>query len=98
MARRMLLVTYDVAPLKTDIHTKIASTLQNSGNWWHYMTSTWLLDTEKTADELGRTLSVFMTPADRLLVIEVTRHHQGWLEQKAWEWINKWWQTYYPQG
>jgi len=93
----MLLVTYDVTLSNTDTLTKITSTIQNSGNWWHYLTSTWLLDTEKTADEVGRALSAHMTQVDRLLVVELKGNYQGWLEPKAWEWINNKWQMYRSQ-
>lgn len=68
-----------------DMHKTIAE----FGHWWHQLDSTWLLRTEKTANEVARALRSHMAPNDRLLVIQVTDDYQGWLPKEAWEWIRK---------
>ena len=68
-----------------DLHEKIA----NLGHWWHQLDSTWLVLTNKSADDIVRTLRSHMAPNDRLLVIKVTGDYQGWLPEEAWKWIRK---------
>lgn len=63
--------------------------LKNSPNWWHYLESTWLIYTPETADQLSKRLLNHIDENDRLLVINATRPHAGWLPQDAWDWINK---------
>lgn len=62
--------------------------IKDCGAWWHYLGSTWLLDTQLDANGIWRRLEPHVDKNDRILVIGVTRDHQGWLSQDAWDWIN----------
>lgn len=58
------------------------------GDWWHYLESTWLIDTSLTALSIWQRLAPRVDQNDRVLVIGVTKDHQGWLPKESWEWIN----------
>lgn len=63
--------------------------LKKSASWWHYLDSTWLIDTAETAEQVSARLLKHIDTNDRLLVIKVVRAYQGWLTEEAWKWINE---------
>lgn len=63
--------------------------LKKSGLWWHYLESTWLVGTDETPNQMWQRYSHHIDQNDRLLIIEVRDNTQGWLTQKAWDWIHK---------
>lgn len=57
--------------------------------WWHYLSSTWIVKSSLTANELVNVLLPHIDGNDRLLVVKIDpSDSQGWLSQDAWEWIN----------
>lgn len=84
--RNILLKSY--APLQEAIK-------QSSTSWWHHLNDTWLVRTNLTAAQLFENLKPHLSQADRLLVIAVHPnmkggiHYQGWLNDKAWQWIRE---------
>ena len=85
-----LLITYDLnAPGQnyTGLHEEI-KVLGTA--WWHYLESTWIVQTTLTPREAAQRLKAKMDDSDNLLVLDITGDtHGGWLEKDAWEWINK---------
>lgn len=62
--------------------------IKSCGNWWHFLGSTWLVDTALSAQGIWNKLEPHVDANDFFLVIGVTRDYQGWLPQEAWAWIN----------
>ncbi len=62
--------------------------IKNCGAWWHYLDSTWLVDTNLNANGIWNNLSPHIDKNDFFLVIGVTNDYQGWLPKDAWDWIN----------
>lgn len=62
--------------------------IKSCGVWWHYLGSTWLVDTNMSAHAVWERLAPVIDKNDRVLVIGVTKEKQGWLSQEAWDWIN----------
>ena len=83
----VLLVTYD---LKTPgrSYDSFFNTLKTQGNWWHYLTNTWLIQTQMTPSEVYTALSAHLSVKDWILVLPVTRPAFGYLPKDAWDWIN----------
>lgn len=82
------LVTYDLKRPGQDykaVHEAIKSC---GSSWWHYLESTWLVESYQTADEIAAKVRQHIDQNDRLLVIGVTADSAGWLPKDAWEWIN----------
>lgn len=63
--------------------------IKSCGTWWHYLDSTWLVDTNLTADSIWKKLAPNIDKNDSVLVIEVTQDYSGWLPQKAWNWMKQ---------
>lgn len=83
---RILIVTYDLKAVKD--YTPFYETLKAQGTWWHYLTSTWLLYTDKTPQQVSDALSSHKAPQDLILIAEMGPHYQGFLPKEAWEWIS----------
>ena len=87
--KKVLLVTYDLRSAPEERQKAIFETLQECPGWWHYLDSTWLVVTRDSPTSLVNKLLPHLTQSERLLVTEFTpRRYQGWLPEKAWEWIN----------
>lgn len=82
----ILIVTYDLKATKN--YTPFYEALKSQGAWWHYVGSTWLLDTNLTPQQVADALAPHRGPADLILIAELGAKHQGWLPKEAWEWIN----------
>lgn len=84
----MFLVTYDLNRPGQD-YRNLFEAIRGIGPWWHYLGSTWLLDTNLTANQVSERLVPHIDTNDHLLVIEVNPSNtQGWLPAKAWQWIS----------
>ena len=69
-------------------YEELYTAIKSCGVWWHYLGSTWLLDTSLTAKQVWDRLSPHIDTNDRVLVIGVTQDYEGWLTSEAWEWLN----------
>ncbi|WP_413208435.1 hypothetical protein [Rhodospirillum sp. A1_3_36] len=69
-------------------YEKLHSTIKELGAWWHFLGSTWLVDTGLNAEEIWKRLDPHIDQNDNVLVVGITRDYSGWLPPKAWEWIN----------
>lgn len=84
----ILLITYDLkkpGQSYRDLHEAI----KGSGtSWWHYLESTWLIDTGLSAEQVFGRLKPHVDRNDHVFITRIVRPYQGWLPAKAWEWIN----------
>lgn len=80
-------VNYDLKAPGRD-YSGLYGAVESCGPWWHYLGSTWLLDTELNANGIWERLAPHVDGNDRVLIIGVAADWQGWLPQKAWAWIN----------
>ncbi len=69
-------------------YKELYAAIQRCGDWWHFLESTWLVDSTLSAQGIWNTLSPHVDANDRVLVIGVTRNYHGWLPPDAWNWIN----------
>jgi hypothetical protein len=69
-------------------YDSLYAAIKGCGVWWHYLGSTWLVDTNLSAEGIWNRLAPVVDKNDRVLVIGVTKDKQGWLSQEAWDWIN----------
>ena len=83
---RVFCVSYDLSKPNRN-YNSLYDELKKSKSWWHYLQSTWLIFTDESADTLAQRLLKHLDKDDSLLVIEVNKDRQGWLPNKAWEWI-----------
>ena len=69
-------------------YSALYNAIQSCGDWWHFLDSTWLVDSALTAAGIWDRLAPHVDGNDRVLVIGVTRDYEGWLPREAWNWIN----------
>ena len=62
--------------------------IKGCGSWWHYLGSTWLVDTSLSAHGVWERIAPHINKNNSFLIIGVTKDYSGWLPEKAWEWIN----------
>jgi hypothetical protein len=84
----VLLVTYSLKNKQKDYSELFSAIKANANGWWHYLDNTWVVNTNKSADEFTRELFPYIEKPDRLLVVKITGDHQGWLPKDAWNWLN----------
>lgn len=86
----ILLVSYDLKAPGRD-YTGLYATLKTAPSWWHYLGSTWLLYiTNSDINEWQRKIKAVIDDGDSLIIVDITRQKRnGWLPQKAWEWIRE---------
>jgi len=59
------------------------------GEWWHFLDSTWIINTEHSVEVVAKHLTQFIDKrTDYLLIARLQREHQGWLPKEAWDWMN----------
>jgi hypothetical protein len=80
-------INYDLKQPGRD-YSGLYEAIKSCGLWWHYLESTWLVDTNLGASGIWKRLDPHIDRNDRALVIGVTKDYQGWLSAEAWEWIN----------
>ncbi len=82
------LIGYDLR--EGEDYESLIETIKSLGNWWHYLDSTWLVDSVWNQDQITNALiSKLQSNSDRFLVMPVSRPVQGWLSGDAWNWINQ---------
>jgi hypothetical protein len=85
----VLLITHALNDQNKDYTPFFDALKGNCNYWWHYFDATWIVSTHHSAHEYANLLYPHMNTTDHLLVVKITREHQGWLPIKAWEWLNE---------
>lgn len=81
-------ITYDLkAPGRN--YESLYEAIKQTGQWWHYLESTWLVATDKTSQQIWDSLAPSIDKNDSLLIIEIRKDRYGLLPAKAWEWIDE---------
>ncbi len=68
-------------------YDELFNAIKGLGAWWHYLGSTWLVDTSLNASQVWDRISPHADKNDRFLIIGITRDYSGWLSEDAWDWI-----------
>lgn len=80
-------ITYDLSTPGRD-YKNLYEAIKESGAWWHYLESTWLVKTDDSPSQIWARLKPHIDANDSLLIIEVRDNISGWLPKKAWEWVH----------
>lgn len=84
----ILLITYDLKGQKD--YSGFYEVLKSASTWWHYLDSTWLVKTEDTPTMwLNKLKPHIHEVSDSLFIVEINNNYQGWLPEKAYEWIRQ---------
>ena len=85
----VLLVTYDLNKPGQDYPDLYDAIKNCSSSWWHFLDSTWLIDTNLSTSQVSDQLRKEIDKNDSLLVIRVHGDYTGWLPEKAWQWLRE---------
>jgi hypothetical protein len=80
-------INYDLKKPDRD-YEGLYDAIKGCGAWWHYLGSTWLVDTNLDANGIWERVKGHVDANDRMLIVGITGNKSGWLPQPAWEWIN----------
>ncbi len=84
---KMKLVTYDLNTPGQDYRV-IHEAIKSLGEWCKPMESTWLINTNLSANQISERLRQCLDQNDRLLIVEIDPSTaNGWLSKDVWEWI-----------
>lgn len=84
----LFLFTYDLNKPGQE-YPKLYDAIKGMGPWWHYLDSTWLVDTNLTADQIRRRIRAVIDPTDHILVVQFGPTWASFLPEKANEWIRE---------
>jgi hypothetical protein len=84
----ILSINYDLKKPGQD-YSGLFEAIKSCGAWWHYLQSTWLVETTLTAEQVWERLKVHVDKNDSMLIIRVGPEYSGWLPQGAWDWIRE---------
>lgn len=91
MSRHAYILSFDRDDFRNykSIHDQIVS-IEGIVNWFHYIKSSYILITEEpSARDLAKKIRPIF-PGKNYLLLEVNlNNRQGWLPEKAWDWIHK---------
>jgi len=85
---KIYLITYDYKG-SADNYSGLFTKLKKFTGWWHYLKNSWLVKTNKNAEEIMDSLESELDNDINLLIVEVGKDYQGWLSEKAWKWIDR---------
>ncbi|OGK11402.1 hypothetical protein A2954_06575 [Candidatus Roizmanbacteria bacterium RIFCSPLOWO2_01_FULL_37_12] len=91
MTRKGYIFVFDRS-LRSD-YTKLHKAIKDNRNilnWWHYLTSGYILISTESASELTNFMRENL-PSDTYFIIMEINHnnYNGWLPQEAWDWIRE---------
>ncbi len=83
----IFLITYELNNKDKD-YDKLFLEIKGLGHWWHYIQNTWIVNTATNLEDCTSLLNSRIDDNDRLLILDITNiEMNGWLPEKAWEWI-----------
>lgn len=83
----IFLITYELNNKDKD-YDNLFLEIKRLGHWWHYIQNTWIINTTTNLEDCTRLLNSKIDENDRLLILDMTNiEMNGWLPEKAWEWI-----------
>ena len=83
----LCVVTFTLNPAR--INAPLVKEIQNSTGWMHYFDNSWFIATNEDVNQLYTRLKPFFKDTDLFLIIEIRKQstYQGWLPEKAWDWL-----------
>ena len=84
----VFLVTYDLNRPGQE-YPALYDTISKIGAWWHFLDSTWLVDTTLTAGQIRDRIRMVVDPTDHFLVVQFGPTWASFLPKEANDWIQE---------
>ncbi len=82
------MISYDIHNEKTD-RKKVEESIMSMGSWCKYLTTTFLVGTEMSLQEVESTAVQYLSGNDEMIVCKVEKPICGYLPQNKWNWIHE---------
>ena len=84
------MITYDLNKAGQN-YDKVIEAIKDAscGIWCTYWKSSYLIKSSLSVQQVSDKITPHLDSNDRLLVIEVKKNYQGWLEESQWKYINE---------
>lgn len=84
-----LLISYDLNKPGQN-YNELYEKIKALGTWWHYLDSTWIVESSLTPSQAFDRLKPSLDDSDSVLIMNITGdNYSGWLSQGAWNWLGK---------
>lgn len=70
-------------------YEELFTAIKQLGAWWHYLGSTWLVDTSLTAQQIWASLQPHADTNDTFFIAGISQDYSGWMPTEAWAWLNE---------
>ena len=68
---------------------KVEDSIKSLGNWCKYLTTTFLVSSSKSINEVQNIVTKNLDSNDKMIVCKVQKPIVGYLQQSEWDWIHK---------
>ncbi|MCP3810080.1 hypothetical protein NLX78_22935 [Paenibacillus sp. Lou8.1] len=84
----VFVVSYDLNKAGKD-YAGLYSAIKSCGPWMHKLDSTWLISTQKSAEEVYNILAPHIDSDDKVLVIKADKNWHAKLDTESYDWLRK---------
>ncbi len=82
------MISYDLGS-PTNNRDKVMEDIKSLGAWCKYLTTTFLVKTYRTKQEVTDICTRNLDNNDRMVIAPVSEMVSGWLTEEEWEWIRE---------
>jgi len=84
------LVSYDLKKPGQN-YLPLYETLKSGASWWHYLESTWLIDSQEPIETWQQRIMSKLDQNDSFFIVRLVsgQSYTGWLPREAWDWIKQ---------
>ncbi|HHV13243.1 MAG TPA: hypothetical protein GXX75_23505 [Clostridiales bacterium] len=83
------MITYDLNSAGQKYEEVIKAIKDSASAWCTYWKSAYLIKSNLTANQISDKITPHLDNNDRMIVIEVKSHYQGWLAEEDWKYIRE---------
>lgn len=82
------MISYDLRS-PTNNREKVMEDIKSLGTWCKYLTTTFLVKTYKSKQDVTDICTRNLDGNDRMIITPVSEMVNGWLDDKEWTWIRE---------
>ena len=80
------MISYDLSPSTS--RDAVMDDIKSFGTWCKYLTTTFLIDTNQSVDDVTSVCTRHLSNDDRMIIAPVSGKINGHLTHDQWDWIN----------
>ena len=60
-----------------------------ANGWMFYIPTSIFINSSESANAIAAKITPFVGSQDYLIIVRITKEHQGWMPKAAWDWLNE---------